>query len=208
MSPQLALPNFLTSARYEELLLAPYAMHSANSRGRKYPEPEHPYRGAFQRDRDHILHCSAFRRLSGKMQVRLVELIPQLVGQFIVGHENEGTPRGDGPATNRGLAHEAERVKDRYSATSHPGARRPPRQRLRPSRQVLIDGDHRGEVAAQTQQAQNGISWHVQAAQPDGDESRGAKFPTVLRNVVSPNFASWNRIAESLRRVEALRDAA
>jgi hypothetical protein len=46
--------------------------------------------------------------LSGKMQVRLVELIPQLVGQFIVGHENEGTPRGDGPATNRGLAQEAE----------------------------------------------------------------------------------------------------
>jgi hypothetical protein len=52
-------------------------------------------------------------------------------------------------------------------------------------RQVLIDGDHRGEVAAQTQQAQNGISWHVQAAQPDSDESRGAKFPTVLRKEVS-----------------------
>jgi dGTPase len=44
-------------------------MHSADSRGRVYPEPEHPYRGPFQRDRDRLIHSSAFRRLSGKMQV-------------------------------------------------------------------------------------------------------------------------------------------
>jgi len=44
-------------------------MHSADSRGRKHPEEEHPYRGPFQRDRDRIIHSSAFRRLSGKMQV-------------------------------------------------------------------------------------------------------------------------------------------
>lgn len=53
----------------ERLLLAPYATYSVASRGRKYLEPQHPYRGPFQRDRDRILHCSAFRRLSGKMQV-------------------------------------------------------------------------------------------------------------------------------------------
>ncbi len=53
----------------ERLLLAPYAMHSAESAGRVYPEPLHAYRGPFQRDRDRILHSSAFRRLSGKMQV-------------------------------------------------------------------------------------------------------------------------------------------
>jgi len=53
----------------ERLLLAPYAMHSADSAGRHYPEDEHPYRGPFQRDRDRILHSSAYRRLSGKMQV-------------------------------------------------------------------------------------------------------------------------------------------
>ena len=53
----------------ERLLLAPFAMHSADSKGRVIDEPEHQYRGPFQRDRDRILHSSAYRRLSGKMQV-------------------------------------------------------------------------------------------------------------------------------------------
>jgi len=44
-------------------------MHSGDSRGRRHAEAEHPYRGPFQRDRDRIVHSSAFRRLSGKMQV-------------------------------------------------------------------------------------------------------------------------------------------
>jgi dGTPase len=39
------------------------------SRGRCYPEPEHPYRNAFQRDRDRIVHSRAFRRLEAKTQV-------------------------------------------------------------------------------------------------------------------------------------------
>lgn len=48
---------------------APYAMKSSLSRGRKYPEPNHPYRGIYQRDRDRIIHSSAFRRLEYKTQV-------------------------------------------------------------------------------------------------------------------------------------------
>jgi dGTPase len=39
------------------------------SLGRRYPEPEHPYRNAFQRDRDRIIHARAFRRLEAKTQV-------------------------------------------------------------------------------------------------------------------------------------------
>jgi dGTPase len=39
------------------------------SRGRRYPEPAHPYRNAFQRDRDRIVHTRAFRRLENKTQV-------------------------------------------------------------------------------------------------------------------------------------------
>jgi dGTPase len=41
----------------------------ASSRGRRYPEPGHAYRNAFQRDRDRIIHTRAFRRLENKTQV-------------------------------------------------------------------------------------------------------------------------------------------
>lgn len=53
----------------EEALLAPYGTRSVDSRGRKYAEPVHAYRSPFQRDRDRIVHCSAFRRMAGKTQV-------------------------------------------------------------------------------------------------------------------------------------------
>ena len=46
-----------------------YAVNEKNSRGRTFPEKPHPYRSDFERDRDRIIHCSAFRRLEGKAQV-------------------------------------------------------------------------------------------------------------------------------------------
>ena len=51
------------------LELAPYAAHDETSRGRRYPEPWAAYRGQFQRDRDRIVHSTAFRRLVYKTQV-------------------------------------------------------------------------------------------------------------------------------------------
>jgi dGTPase len=49
--------------------LAPYASKPEESRGRLYPEAEHPMRSSFQRDRDRIVHSTAFRRLTHKTQV-------------------------------------------------------------------------------------------------------------------------------------------
>ncbi|HIA20681.1 MAG TPA: dNTP triphosphohydrolase [Planctomycetaceae bacterium] len=69
-SPSSSPNNHLqTIAEREQKLLASYATFSSQTQGRKYAEPDHPYRGPFQRDRDRIIHSSAFRRLNGKMQV-------------------------------------------------------------------------------------------------------------------------------------------
>lgn len=60
------LPN--VEAR-EALILAPEAAHARNSRGRRVPEENSPVRTCYQRDRDRIIHCKAFRRLKMKTQV-------------------------------------------------------------------------------------------------------------------------------------------
>ena len=59
---------------YEDGWLAPFAMRDRDSRGRRHPEDPHPFRSLYQRDRERLVHCTAFRRLMGKTQV--------LVGQI------------------------------------------------------------------------------------------------------------------------------
>jgi dGTPase len=59
----------MTQASGHDAGLAPYAALERNSRGRRHAEPPAGYRGEFQRDRDRIVHCNAFRRLVYKTQV-------------------------------------------------------------------------------------------------------------------------------------------
>jgi dGTPase len=54
---------------FEDVWLAPYAMTSRASRGRRHAEPDHLFRSLYQRDRERIVHCTAFRRMTGKTQV-------------------------------------------------------------------------------------------------------------------------------------------
>ncbi len=56
----------------EEEKLAPYAMKSKESAKREFPEPEHPTRTCYQRDRDRIVHSEAFRKLEYKTQVFVI----------------------------------------------------------------------------------------------------------------------------------------
>jgi dGTPase len=58
---------------HEDEVLAPYAMHTRQSRGRRHPEEQHPFRTRYQRDRDRIVHCTAFRRLMHKTQVLVTQ---------------------------------------------------------------------------------------------------------------------------------------
>ncbi|RKY31734.1 MAG: deoxyguanosinetriphosphate triphosphohydrolase [Candidatus Omnitrophota bacterium] len=55
--------------KIEDEILAPYSVKSSQTLGRKYPEKEHDFRSPFQRDRDRIIHSTAFRRLEYKTQV-------------------------------------------------------------------------------------------------------------------------------------------
>ena len=55
----------------EQSVLSPYAALSVRSRGRDVPEPQCDIRTVYQRDRDRIIHCKAFRRMKHKTQVFL-----------------------------------------------------------------------------------------------------------------------------------------
>src|SRR5438876_1502532 len=57
----------------EDEVLAPYAMRTRQSKGRRHPEVPHPFRTLYPRDRDRIVHSTAFRRLMYKTQVLVTQ---------------------------------------------------------------------------------------------------------------------------------------
>jgi dGTPase len=71
MSRRRASPQSSAANRRDEGSsgLASYAMRVEETEGRRYPEPSHPYRNEYLRDRDRIIHARAFRRLEDKTQV-------------------------------------------------------------------------------------------------------------------------------------------
>jgi dGTPase len=69
MDPNTVLRTREEIEEWERQWLAPYAEKAGDSRGRDYPSQEHPYRTAFQKDRDRIMYTTAFRRLQYKTQV-------------------------------------------------------------------------------------------------------------------------------------------
>jgi len=68
-SPHITLLDRVEKERFETRELAPYACLSVRSRGRRFPEEPDPFRTCYERDRDRILHSTAFRRLTYKTQV-------------------------------------------------------------------------------------------------------------------------------------------
>ncbi|MCD8357100.1 MAG: deoxyguanosinetriphosphate triphosphohydrolase [Clostridia bacterium] len=173
--------------KLEKLTLADWATHAENSRGRIYPIEECPRRTCFQRDRDRIVHCKAFRRLGHKTQVfispegdhyrdrlthtlevaqiartiaRSLRLNEDLTEAIALGHDLGHTPFG----------HAGERTLNRLCEKI--GGFRHNEQSLRVA--DLLERD--GEGLNLTREVRDGIVCHTGAKHADTPEGRIVHF--------------------------------
>ena len=169
----------------ERELLSPYASHSADTRGRDRPEEECGVRTAYQRDRDRILHCKAFRRMKDKTQVFLapqgdhyrtrlthtlevsqiartiakaLRLNEDLVEAIALGHDLGHTPFG----------HAGERALDQI----HPGGFAHYKQSVR----VVEVLEKNGNGLNLTWEVRNGIMNHRTSGNPSTLEGQVVRF--------------------------------
>lgn len=169
----------------ERELLSPYASHSADTRGREHPEEECDVRTMYQRDRDRILHCKAFRRMKDKTQVFLapqgdhyrtrlthtlevsqiartiakaLRLNEDLVEAIALGHDLGHTPFG----------HAGERALDQV----HPGGFAHYRQSVR----VVEVLEKNGNGLNLTWEVRNGIMNHRTSGNPFTLEGQVVRF--------------------------------
>ena len=183
------------SEELERMIISPNGVLSANSKGRLHPEEKCPVRTDFQRDRDRIVHCKAFRRLKHKTQVfidpeedhfrtrlthtlevsqiartiaRALRLNEDLTEAISLGHDLGHTPFG----------HIGERVLNQMMAESVPGGR------FKHSEQSLrvvdfLERDGRGLNL--TAEVRDGILHHSKG---DADLSLDTRGPSTLEGRV------------------------
>lgn len=176
----------------ERQTLAPWATLAANSRGRQRNIPECPRRTCFQRDRDRIVHCKAFRRLGNKTQVfispegdhyrdrlthtlevaqiartvaRSLRLNEDLTEAIALGHDLGHTPFG----------HVGERTLDRL-CQADPQAQRIRFHHNEQSLRVVDYLERDGEGLNLTQEVRDGIVCHTGAAHAATPEGRIVHF--------------------------------
>ncbi len=169
----------------EERFLSPYATFSKNTAGRENPETPCPMRTDFQRDRDRILHCKAFRRLKNKTQVflspegdhyrtrlshtldvaqiaraiaRCLRLNEDLAEAISLGHDLGHTPFG----------HSGERVLDRLSGGNF--------SHNEQSVRVVELLENEGKGLNLTKEVRDGILHHRKSGTPATLEGKAVSF--------------------------------